>query len=413
MKNKFRVGIFLILIIIVFFSSSDDCNKTITTNTNHWIGAWNASAVDFNFFKLSYKNQTIRTIVTSSISGAKERIKISNEFGTEDIDIGAVSCDVVNTEESVYKNLIKPITFNGKSNVTIKKGTFMWSDSFELPIEALDKIAVSIYIPKEAKNITGACGGAEAYFSEEGNFISVVGTQKYFKHISENGIPKVSPFFTAIEVMASTKNASIIAFGDSITTLSWPDYLVKELKNADIKNLSVIREAIGGNRILHDSEITLHGLFGPSGISRFEKAITEHQGAKYVVVLEGVNDIMHTGPGGPAPKSETVSKDQIIAGLEKYIELAHKHNLKIYGGTIMPFKGYEVYSDELDIKRKEVNKWIRTSGKFDGVVDFDKITCDPNDPSRLLIEYDSGDHLHPNDAGGEAMAKAIDLKFFK
>ncbi|WML33255.1 SGNH/GDSL hydrolase family protein [Clostridium sp. OS1-26] len=262
------------------------------------------------------------------------------------------------------------------------------------------------------KNITGTCGGAESYYSQVGNFTNSVDTQKDFKPIGINGVPKVSPFFTSIEVMTSEKNGSIIAFGDSITTLSWPDYLAKELNDANIKNLSVIREAIGGNRILHNSESKLHGLFGPSGISRFEKAIIDHQGAKYIIVLEGVNDIMHTGPGGLAPASETVSKDEIITGLEKYIELAHKHNLKIYGATIMPFKGYEVYTDELDIKRKEINEWIRTSGKFDGVIDFDKATLDPDNPSKLLPRYDSGDHLHPSDAGGEAMAKAIDLKFF-
>ncbi|MBV7276546.1 SGNH/GDSL hydrolase family protein [Clostridium sp. PL3] len=411
MKKKFKNTIFLLFAILIIISYLSSCDKRV--ESNHWIGAWNAASTDFTLFKVKYKNQTIRTIVTSTFRGSKERIKISNEFGIGALEIGEVSFAVVNLDGSINKDLSKEVTFNGNPNVTIGKGTFVWSDPIELEIKNLDKIAVSIYIPKEVKNITGGCGGAEAYFSQEGNFINAIDTHKNFKSISENRIPKVSPFFTAIEVITSKENGSIIAFGDSITTLVWPDYLAKELNSSNIKNLSVIREAIGGNRILHNSESALHGLFGPSGVSRFEKAITDHQGAKYVIVLEGVNDIMHTGPGGPAPKSEIVSKDQIIDGFEKYIELAHKHNLKIYGATIMPFKGYEVYSDELDVKRREVNEWIRSNGKFDGIVDFDKATLDPNNPLRLLPEYDSGDHLHPNDAGGEAMAEVIDLKFFK
>lgn len=407
MKKKFKMAIFLSLIISVASTFLISCES------NHWIGAWNASATNLTLFQRNYKNRTLRTIVTSTYDGSKERIKISNEFGTEPLGIGAVSLAIVNSDNNASVGSIKAITFNGKPNVIVEKGTFVWSDPFEFNIKALDKIAVSIYIENEVKSVTGAYGGVDAYFSQEGDYISSVDTQKDFKFIATNGLPKISPFLTSIEVMTSKNNGSIIAFGDSITTLSWPDYLAKRLQEANIKNLSVIREAIGGNRILHDSENALQGLFGPSGISRFEKAITDHQGAKYVIVLEGVNDIMHTGPGGPAPEAEVVSKSEIIAGLEKYIELAHKHNLKIYGGTIMPFEGYEVYTAELDNKRKEVNEWIRTSGKFDGVIDFDKATAAPNNSSRLLLRYDSGDHLHPNDAGGEVMANVIDLKFFK
>lgn len=406
MKNKFKLIIFLALVIILFSSFFAVYSKKNT----HWIGAWNGSTVDFTFFKLNYKNQTLRTIVTSTFPGSKERIKISNEFGKEDLTIGAVSFAVVNSEGVVYKNSQSTVTFNGKTEVTIEKGTFIWSDPVEVPIRALDKVAVSIYLPGEVKSITGAPGGVESYFSKEGDFTDSTDTVKYFKPIGTNLVPSISPFVTSIEVKTSKDNGSIIAFGDSITTFSWPDYLAKRLKEENVNNLSVIREAIGGNRILHHSESHIQGLFGPSGISRFEKDITEHEGAKYVIVLQGVNDIMHPGPGGPAPSWEIVSKDDIIKGLEKYVELAHKHNLKIYGGTIMPFEGYKVYSKDLETKRKEVNEWIRTSGKFDGVIDFDKATADLDNPSRLLPKYDSGDHLHPNDAGGEAMAEAIDLK---
>lgn len=220
------------------------------------------------------------------------------------MNIGSASFTIVNSDGIISSNSKKALTFKGKSNVTIEKGAFIWSDHFEADIKPLDKVAISIYLPNEVRNVTGTCGGAESYFSESGNFIDSVDTEKDFKPIGTKGFPKVSPFFTSIEVMTSEENGTIITFGDSITTFSWPDHLAKRLNEGNIKNLSVIREAIGGNRILHNSESALHGLFGPSGILRFEKAIIDHQGAKYIIVLEGVNDIMHTGPGGSAPAAE-------------------------------------------------------------------------------------------------------------
>ncbi|MCT8977069.1 SGNH/GDSL hydrolase family protein [Clostridium sp. CX1] len=408
MKKKFKLPLWGTLVIILILSLFNIYSKLST----YWIGAWNGTAVDLTFFRLGYKNQSLRTVVTSTFGGSKERIKISNEFGREPIHIGEASFALVNPQGILYKNSQRELTFNGKSTITIEKGAFVWSDPVEVPIKTLDRVAVTIYFPDEVKNVTGAWGGGESYFSQKGNFTKSMDTKRDFKPVSTNGIPKIAPFLTSIEVRTSRENRSIVAFGDSITTLSWPDYLVKKLKNRNVENLSVVREAIGGNRILHDTENQLQGVFGPSGISRFEKAITDHKGVKYVIVLQGVNDIMHPAPGGPAPASEIVSKDEIVSALEKYTELAHKYNLKIYGGTIMPFEGYEVYTDDLDVKRREVNEWIRTSGKFDGIIDFDKAMADPNNPSRLLPKYDSGDHLHPSDAGGEAMAEAIDLKLF-
>ena len=185
------------------------------------------------------------------------------------------------------------------------------------------------------------------------------------------------------------------------------------MNDNDIKDLSVIREAIAGNKILHDTVSNMMGMYGVSGISRFEKSITDHENTKYVVVLEGINDIMSTGPGGTSPASEFVDKNQIIAGLQKYIDIAHKHNLKIYGATIMPFGGYITYTAEEESRRLAVNDWIRNSERFDAVIDFDKAALDTGTPARLLPKYDSGDHIHPNDAGSDAIAKAIDLKLFK
>lgn len=218
---------------------------------------------------------------------------------------------------------------------------------------------------------------------------------------------------TSIEVSASEESGSILIFGDSISTFSWPEYLAIKLVENDISNLSVIREAIVGNRILYDTVDNLHELFGFSGISRFEEAITCHAGVKYVIVLEGTNDIMSTGPGGTSPASEIVDAQQVIEGLQYYIDLAHAHNLKIYGATIMPFRGYISYTEEEEAVRQEVNEWIRNTAQYDAVFDFDEATRDPNNISQLLPLYDSGDHLHPSDAGSKAIADTIDVNLFK
>ncbi|MBU3093592.1 SGNH/GDSL hydrolase family protein [Clostridium sp. CF011] len=415
MKKQFRKIITLSLVICLALSFFVAFNST--KEVTRWLGAWNASATNFTSMKsfglFNYNNQTIRTIVTSSFGGSKERIKFSNEYGTESLDIGAASVALANSDGTLKKDSKKTLTFNGNPSVTIVKGTFVWSDPIEIDVKALDKVAVSTYLPKEVKDVTGGCGGVQPYYSQVGNFTDSVDTAKDFKPAITSGFPNISPFLTSIEVITSEKNGSIIAFGDSITTFSWTEYLTKQLNDGNIKNLSVIREAIAGNRILHDTVSSMMGVFGASGVSRFEKSITDHEGAKYVVVLEGLNDIMSTGPGGTSPAAEFVSKDQIISGLQQYIELAHKHNLKIYGATIMPFEGYVTYTAEEESRRQAVNDWIRNSRKFDAVIEFDKATLDPSNPTKLLPQYDSGDHIHPSDAGSKAMAKAVDLKLFK
>ncbi len=415
MKRKLSKFIYSALVFCLILCSC--ISYSSTKELNHWISVWNVSTTNFTRLKsfglFNYNNQTIRTIVTSSFSGTKERIKFSNEYGTEPLSIGAVSVSLVNFDGTLKNETNKSLTFNGKKAVTVKKGAFVWSDPVEINIKALDKIAVSTYFPKGIKEVTGGCGGVETYLSQKGNHIKSSNTRKDFKLIVMSGFPNICPFLSSIEVSTSQSNSSILTFGDSITTLSWPEYFVKELKDNNINNLSVFREAIAGNRILHDTVSGMMGIFGVSGASRFEKAITNHEGVEYIIVLEGINDIMSTGPGGTSPASEFTSEDQIIEGLQRYIDIAHKHKLKIYGATIMPFKGYTTYTDEEESRRQAVNNWIRNSGRFDAVIDFEKATSDSEDPAKLKSQYDSGDHIHPNDAGGEAIAKSIDLKLFK
>jgi lysophospholipase L1-like esterase len=227
-------------------------------------------------------------------------------------------------------------------------------------------------------------------------------------------------FLAGVDMSAPEATSAIVAFGDSITDGAhstenanhrWPNFLADRLL-AEHKEVAVIDEGIGGNRILHDAINPV--VFGVNALARFQRDALSQPGAKYVVVLEGINDLGHAGTS--APLSEAVSAEDLIAGLKQMIERAHEHEIKIFGATLTPFeattiKGY--FTPEKDVQRKRVNEWIRTSGAFDGVVDFEKAIADPANPNRMLATYDSGDHLHPNDAGYKAMAEAVDLALFQ
>jgi len=205
---------------------------------------------------------------------------------------------------------------------------------------------------------------------------------------------------------------AIVALGDSITegvgsTFSadrrWPDRLAERLAASRRERaISVVNEGIGGNRVLHD-------VVGPNAQSRFDRDVLSQPGARFVIFLEGINDI------GFAGAVNFVTAEQIIAGYQKIIDRAHSHGRKIFAGTLTPFEGTLIpgyFTPEGELKRETVNTFIRTSGAFDGVIDFEAAIRDPSHPTRMLPAFDSGDHLHPSDAGYQAMANAINLRLF-
>jgi lysophospholipase L1-like esterase len=226
-----------------------------------------------------------------------------------------------------------------------------------------------------------------------------------------------------VDVEAPPQGASIVTFGDSITdganstadaNKRWPDLLAARLQQQpDLRHLSVLNQGIIGNRVLHPSETQFGNLFGPSGILRFDRDVLAQPGVRFLIVLLGINDIGH--PGSAAPAHEDVDAEHIAGGYRQFVERAHAKGIRVFGGTLLPFEATTIanfYSGEKEAKRQAVNQWIRTSGAFDGVIDFDKAARDPARPARLLPAYDSGDHLHPNDAGMAAMANAIPLELF-
>jgi lysophospholipase L1-like esterase len=226
-----------------------------------------------------------------------------------------------------------------------------------------------------------------------------------------------------VDVLAPESASAVVAFGDSITDGArstvdsnhrWPNILADRLlAQHGRRKIGVLDAGIGGNRILHDA-LPDNIRFGVNALARFDRDVLAQPGIRYVIVLEGINDLGHAGTS--APPSETVSAEDIIAGMKQMIERAHEEGTKIFGATLTPFEGTafkSYFTPEKEMKRKAVNQWIRTSRAFDGVIDFEKAVRDPNHPDRMLPAYDGGDHLHPGDAGYKAMGEAIDLSLFR
>lgn len=377
----------------------------------HWVATWLASpsaqipdAAQMRTRKLEFGNQTVRAIVHTSIGGDTVRVKLSNAFGTQPVAIGAAHIALSAAEAGVAPGSDRALTFSGRTSVKIPAGALVLSDPVQLSVPALGNLAVSLYLPDTA------IASTVHYSAQQNNYVGA-GDLTGAETIADPVKIQSWPYLAAVDVLAPESTGAIVAFGDSITdgarsTIDanhrWPDTLASRLKG----KFAVVDAGIGGNRILYDAARVIS--YGPSALSRFDRDVLTQAGVSYVIVLEGINDIGHPG-GSAAPVSETVSAEDMIAGLKQLIERAHEHGVKVIGCTITPFSG----TGEKEAKRLAVNEWIRNGKAFDGVVDFEKTVRDPASPDKIAAPFDSGDHLHPGDAGYKAMGEAIDLKLFR
>jgi lysophospholipase L1-like esterase len=298
------------------------------------------------------------------------------------------------------------VSFGGSVSARIPPGEQVLSDPVGMHVTALQELAVSIYLP-------GRTGVATVHAdAQQINWVSTAGD-----HAAEAGgdafaIPVQSWYFlSGLDVRSSAAAGTLVAFGDSITdgvqsTIGgndrWPSDLARRLNTVAGPALSVADEGIGGNRVLTASRCC-----GASAETRFARDALDQPGVRDVIVLEGINDIGHSL--GPLHSDAGLTAARVIAGYQELIAQAHARAVRIFGATLLPYQGAGYYSPAGEAVREAVNTWIRTSGAFDGVIDFDAVMRDPADPLRLNPAYDSGDHLHPNDAGYQAMADAIDL----
>ncbi len=369
------------------------------------------SASDFS--SAGFSNQTIRNIVWTSAAGRSARVRLSNVFGTQPVTFRQVDIGRSAGGAAVTAGTNRRVTFGGRASVTIRPGAEVVSDPVALNVPAETDLAVSLY--------TASATGPATYHSDaqQVNYVSA-GDQAGSESAAAFTTQSQSWYFLDdVDVQASPASPpGVVAFGDSITdgyqstvgaNARWPNDLARRFLAAG-QNRAVADEGISGNRVLHDS-----ACFGVNAQSRFFRDVAERSGARYVIMLEGINDIgfsQDPDSGCTAPNTD-VSAAQIIAGYRHIIAVAHAAGLKIFGATLTPFQGSAYYSTAGEAKREAVNQWIRTSHGFDGVIDFDQAVRDPASPDQILPAYDSGDHLHPNDAGYQAMANAINLALFR
>ncbi len=357
-------------------------------------------------------NQTIRQTARVSIGGNRIRVVLSNEYGARPLTIGAATIAIAAEDGAVEKGSAKALTWNGQSSVSVPPKAPIVSDPVELPVNALASLSVSIYLPKKTALSTVHWDGVQtAYISGPGDFTKDPG----FKPESTL---KSRLFLTRILVDAPSDAKAIVFFGDSITDGNcstpdqnnrWPDHIAERLQAAGHANIAVVNEAISGNRILSDG-------MGINALSRLNADVLSHPRVATLVIMEGINDIGWPGEKSVTPEEKQRAQDEIILGYKQIIDRAQAQGIRVVGATLTPFtdtfkgtpmEGY--YTPEKEKVRQAVNAWIRSSGAFDGVIDFDKATEDPAKPGHIRADYDCGDHLHPNDAGYKAMADAVDL----
>lgn len=377
---------------------------------DHWVGSWGAAPdAARNSKDFLASDTTVRDVVHLSLGGSQIRIIVSNEFGTEPLVLGGASAALSAGADAIKPGTSHAVMFGGHPGITIPVGALVVSDPIPLSVAPLSDVAVSLFFPAQTiSTITQHPLSETTNYAASGNELDAA---------SLTSPEKVTPwrFLKGIDVLGDKDAAAIVAFGDSITdgygstsgaNNRWPNVLAQQLQaNKKYAHLGVLDEGISGNRILHDKA-------GPNALSRFDRDVLAQDGVKYLIILEGINDIGHTAFPINPDDHEQITADELITALEQMIDRAHAHGIKVIGATLTPYQGAKYYADSGEAIRQAVNKFIRTSGKFDGVVDFDKLTSDPQHPQMFLPADEHGDHLHPNDTGYDVMGKGIDLKLF-
>lgn len=379
----------------------------------HWVGTWASSQMVpvGRFSQADLTDATVRQLVRVSLGGERVRIRLSNRFGARPLRIESVH--VARSANPATARLVagggRAVTFAGDDAVTILPGADAVSDPVDLDVPPLSHLAISFYLPQPPSPRTSHPGSRTTTFLVHGNrsaAVNLPGARTIGHWIQLAGVDVIGP----------PRAAAIVAFGDSITdgfgirpnsNQRWPDFLAARLQaDPATRHLAMLNHGISGNRVLRDG-------FGPSALARFERDVLGQPGIKFLILLEGVNDLGMLDPRAtPAARRALVAG--IIAAYSRMTALARARGIKVIGATILPFGGSEYRPGAAaEADRRALNAWIRAPGHFDAVIDFDAVMRDPANPARMRRAYDSGDGLHPSAAGYRAMGEAVPLALFR
>lgn len=400
--------------------ASAQTQTTAFGGDSRWVATWTSAPIApgdttidaiFGFPRhRAFDNQTIRHIAHTSVGGRRVRVRLSNVYGTERLRIGAAQVALRRAEAAIHPSTNRRVTFGGQPSVVIPPGAVVLSDAVDLDVPADSDLAVSIYLPQPTGLATyHELTMQDSYISGPGNFASAT-------DIPNATATDATFFLTAVEVLPSTSIGTLVALGDSITqgggssknrNRTWPDLLSDRFNtNPSRPRIAVVNQGVGCGRILWD-------LCGPSALARFDRDVLATTGVSHVIIALGINDIMIPTSlpafGKPEYAAQLATAQEIVGGLHQLALRARAAGLKVYGATITPFCSSTVpgiCTPENEAKRQAVNRWIRTGGAFEGVIDFDAVVREPSDPSRLQTDYNA-DGVHITDLGYQAMANAV------
>ena len=412
-----RYAAFLLHAVICFALMAAGLSSAAQGEDAHqrWVTTWMTSNVASDRPD-TFSNQTIREIVHSTLGGSSVRLRLSNTFGPSPVRFDAVWIGLQKDGASLVPGSNHEVTFGRSRSIAIPEGAEVLSDPVSFPVKSGQNLEISLFTATETGPATvhGAAFQTN-YISNPGNFAREEGANAFAKTMES------WYFLSAVEVLpGSGSQGAVVALGDSITDGAsaradknerWTDVLAKRLLAAHIET-AVLNAGIGGNRVLTSSPC-----WGQNALARLGRDVLAQAGIQSVILFEGTNDIGQPDTPGastnPCMSRTAVTADDIIVGYKQIIARTHARGLKIFGATILPYQGFGGWTSGGEAKRVAVNQWIRTSGAFDGLIDFDRALRDPANPARMAAQYDSGDHLHPGPAGHEAMANAVDLALFR
>jgi lysophospholipase L1-like esterase len=395
---------------------------TVGTADDGWARTWGTSphAPIEAFGPLpSFADTTLRQVVRISGGGRQVRLRITNEYGTAPLTIGAAQVALAAPEGGIRPGSERVLTFDGKPTVTVPTGAPMLSDPIELSLPALSELSISLYLPEAVKSATCHAMGVQTAWMMPGNSVDTLTLPA-----DAESLP-LQALISAIDVRADAAATTIAVIGDSNTDCSgttpdtnrrWTDRLAGRLAELNGRTVCVSNQGISGNRMLNEG-------LGDSVLARFDRDVLATPSLGYVVLAIGLGDIAvsHPPQDGSGPSADflamfpgaPVTADDLIAGYRQLIARARARGVRVYAPTLTPYEGDEIFTPEGEQVRQRVNEWIRTSGAFDAVMDFDAVWSDPTHPSRIRDGFHAGDHLHGSDAGCRALGDSIDLALFQ
>jgi len=395
-------------LLLLLLTASLAQSQTNSAGHELWVGTWACSPQPLDSSVAppnpDFSDTTLRQIVHVSVGGTRIRVRFSNAFGRTALTISSAHVAKPAPNGAIDSGTDTPLTFAQQSSATIPAGALVISDPLAFDLQPLSDLAVTIHVKDAPDGITAHAGSrATSYFTSSDS-------------VTESTLPAAQStdhwyFLNGIDVAVEKPPRALVILGDSITdgrgstingNTRWPDDLSRRFRsNKRTKGIGVLNAGIGGNRLLRDG-------LGPNALARFDRDVLSQTGVRWLVVLEGVNDI---GTCAAHCDLDLLTRD-ILQAYQQIILRAHAHNIRVYGATILPFGGSSYATPETEHARQAANRWIRESGWFDAVLDFDAAARDPQNPSRLADSNDSGDHLHPSNAGHQSIADSINLNLF-